>query len=135
METIPEPLTANEASGSRLTAAKGRTDPPWLSWDQVPRDAHAVAQAGPWFVELYSGTARLTQSVRDLGIPCLPPIDVELSEMVPTAFDVVDHDLWSFFIQIAALGALFFAHFGTPCNTFFSSSERGWGPPTFEISF
>ena len=49
--------------------------------------------------------------------------------MVPSAFDVVDHDLWSFFMQIAVLGAIFFAHFGTPCNTFSAARKEDGGPP------
>lgn len=124
-----EPSAANEASSQRQTAADPIVGPPWLSWDQVPKDAHAVAQAGPWFVELYSGTARLTQSVRDLGVPCLPPIDVEVCELVPSPFDVVDHDLWAFFMQIVALGAIFYAHFGAPCNTFSAARKEDGGPP------
>lgn len=128
-ETSKEPSAANDASAQKQTAAHPEKGPPWLSWEDVPRNAHTVAQAGLWFVELYSGTARLTQSVQALGIPCLPPIDVELCAMVPSPFDVGDHDLWEFFTQIVVLGAIFFAHFGTPCNTFSAARKEDGGPP------
>ena len=88
-----------------------------------------MASAGPWFVEVFSGSARLTQLVKESGIPCLPPIDVTLSDLVPTAFDVVDVECWEFFMQLVWLGAIFFAHFGTPCNTFTSARKDDGGPP------
>lgn len=93
-----------------------------------------MAAAGPWFVEIFSGTARLTQLVREAGIPCLPPIDVTLSELVPVAFDVVDVDRWEFFMQLVWLGAIFFAHFGTPCNTYSSARKDDGGPPPLRSS-
>ena len=49
--------------------------------------------------------------------------------MVPSPFDVGDHDLWEFFMQIVVLGAIFFAHFGTPCNTFSAARKEDGGPP------
>ncbi len=108
--------------------------PLWGSWQEVPRDVHQVAAAGPWFVEVFSGTARLTQLMREAGIPCLPPIDVTLSDMVPAAFDVVDLGQWEFFMQLVMLGAIFFAHFGTPCNTFSSARKDDGGPPPLRSS-
>ena len=100
----------------------------------MPRDVHQVAAAGPWFVEIFSGTARLTQLVREAGIPCLPPIDVTLSELVPVAFDVVHVDRWEFFMQLVWLGAIFFSHFGTPCNTYSSARKDDGGPPPLRSS-
>ena len=47
--------------------------PVWKSWNEVPRDVDEVARHGPWFLEIFSGTARLTAAVRALGVPCLPP--------------------------------------------------------------
>ena len=90
-----------------------------------------VASLGPWFIEVFSGTARLTltQVVASLGIPCLPPIDVTLSPSVPVAFDVVDARKWDFFMQLVTLAAIAFAHFGTPCNTLSAARKDDGGPP------
>ena len=130
-----EPKGTNEASGhQRLTTApvgKG----PWTSWDQVPTDAHEVAAGGPWFVEIFSGTAHLTDAVRKAGIPCLPPIDITICSAVPTPFDVVDAARWQFLMQLILLGAIWFAHFGTPCNTYSAARKQGdGGPPPLRSS-
>ena len=60
MPHVPtEPVAANDLPAKEETAATW-VDPPWLSWKDVPADAHRVAAHGPWFVEVFSGTARLT---------------------------------------------------------------------------
>ena len=113
---------------------QAQTAPPdgsceWSSWQQVLRDPREVARHGPWFLEVFSGTARLTASLKSLGIRCLPPIDIMVSELVPDGFDVVDAELWDFVMQLILLGAVFFMHFGTPCNTFSSARKEDGGPP------
>ena len=65
----------------------------------------------------------------ELGVKCLPPIDVVTCEMVPSPFDVVDVDNWDFIMQVAALGGISFIHFGTPCNTFSAARKEDGGPP------
>ena len=80
-------------------------------------------------MEIFSGTARLTEALLDRGLPCLPPIDVTLCAMVPESFDVVDADRWEFFMQLVFLGAIVYAHFGTPCNTFSAARKEDGGPP------
>ena len=103
--------------------------PLWRSWQEVPKDAHFVASFGPWFLEIFSGAAHLTQAVQALQIPCLPPIDVVICDMVPVAFDVIDEAQWSFIMQLVMLGAIFFVHCGTPCNTFSAARKDDGGPP------
>ena len=125
---VQEPRAANDPPAQEVKAARWK-DPPWLSWDDVPTDVHWVASLGPWFIEVFSGTARLTQVVASLGIPCLPPIDVTLSPSVPVAFDVVDARKWDFFMQLVTLAAIAFAHFGTPCNTLSAARKDDGGPP------
>ena len=44
-------------------------------------------------------------------------------------FDVVDVDLWQFIMQLILLGAIWFAHFGTPCNTYSAARKEGDGGP------
>ena len=103
--------------------------PTWKSWADVPRDVEMIARSGPWFLEVFSGTARLTSAVRQLGIPCLPPIDITLCEEVPSAFDVLDCDNWSFIMKLISCGAVLFIHFGTPCNSFSAARKDDGGPP------
>ena len=88
-----------------------------------------MASAGPWFLEIFSATAHLTSAVRKAGIPCLPPIDITLCTAIPVAFDVVDVDRWQFVMQLIFLGAVWFAHFGTPCNTYSGARKEGDGGP------
>ena len=95
----------------------------------MPRDPQLVAQSGPWFLEVFSGTARLTAALRSSGIKCLPPIDIMVSELVPDRCDVLDAEFWDFVMQLILLGAVFFMHFGTPCNTFSSARKNDGGPP------
>ena len=102
---------------------------PWTSWSLVPDDVNEIAAAGPWFLEVFSGTARLTEAMRQCGIPCLPPIDITICQSVPVAFDVVDSDRWEFVMQLIYAGAVVFIHFGTPCNTFSAARKDDGGPP------
>eukprot|EP00913_Durusdinium_trenchii_P008689 g8162.t1 len=95
----------------------------------VPWDPLVVRSYGPWFLEVFSGTARLSTYVASLGIPVLPPVDIELSEMVPQAVDVLDLEIWDRIMQLAHVGAIFFVHLGTPCNSFSSARKLDGGPP------
>ena len=118
----------NEASVQRPKVAP-ESQGPWLSWNDVPDDAHLVAAQGPWFLEIFSGTAHLTEAVRKAGIPCLPPIDITICSAVPTPFDVMDAARWQFVMKLIFLGAIWFAHFGTPYNTFSAARKLGDGGP------
>ena len=105
-------------------------DPPyWKSWKEVPMDPMEVAKFGRWFVEIFSGAARLTQSARNKMIPCLPPIDITLCTEIPVPFDVLDADQWQRFMQLIYFGLIFFAHFGTPCNSYSAARKDDGGPP------
>ena len=112
-----------------------KEDPPvWNSWQDVRKDAREVATFGRWFVEVFSGTARLTQTVRAGKVPCLPPIDITLCAAIPFAFDVVNLDQWEFFMQLIFFGCIFFAHFGTPCNSYSGARKDDGGPPPLRSS-
>lgn len=105
------------------------TTPLWSTWDEVPRDCKEVLAHGPFFLEIFSGTARLTEHVAALGIPVLPPIDIETSEWVPRPVDILDAALWDRVVTLAHHGAIFFVHLGTPCNTFSAARKLDGGPP------
>ena len=102
---------------------------PWKSWSEVPSDPQQVAQQGPWFLELFSGTATLTQAMLAHGVPCLPPVDIAQCSLVPTPMDVVDAHNWELIMRIIRLGGVRFLHCGTPCNTFSSARKADRGPP------
>ena len=122
------PIVTNDEPAEAQKVKVGER-PTWLSWKDVPRDPRLVAREGPWFLEVFSGTARLTAILRSMGIPCLPPIDIMVSELVTEPADVVDATFWDFIMQLILLGAIFFMHFGTPCNTFSSARKDDGGPP------
>ena len=104
-EKFSEPIGANDAKDPpRLTVLVQA--PVWKAWSEVPTDIHEVAKWGPWCVEVFSGTARLTKALQARGLPCLPPIDITRCEMVPQPFDVVDVDRWNFFMQLIYVGAI-----------------------------
>ena len=63
------------------------------------------------------------------GSPVLPPVDIELSDLVPTPSDVVDVAVWAHIMAIIAAGLVFFLHCGTPCNTFTAARKLDGGPP------
>ena len=102
---------------------------PWSPWPEVPRDTRQLLAHGRFFLEVFAGTAWLTQEVHRLDMAVLPPLDVELSDWVPVLGDVLDVHLWDHVMACAYAGVLFFVHFGTPCNTFSSARKLDNGPP------
>ena len=129
----PEPKGTNDHVEDPLVTVPTEDPPVWNSWQDVPKDPREVATFGRWFVEVFSGTARLTQTVRG-KVPCLPPIDITLCAAIPFAFDVVDLDQWEFFMQLIFFGCIFFAHFGTPCNSYSGARKDDVGPPPLRSS-
>ena len=122
----------NEDSGIQdlTSSVGGRTT--WKSWKDVPKDPRLVASLGPWFLEVFSGTARLTTALRSMGVSCLPPIDIMPSEMVPEPSDVLDAAFWDFIMQLIMLGAIFFMHLHS-LQYFFICSEGRWRTSTIKI--
>eukprot|EP00434_Breviolum_minutum_P006286 symbB.v1.2.005546.t1/scaffold308.1/size235111/9 len=131
-DRIPEKewkvITGFKYSGKRRPTVPAQA-PVWKSWSDVPSDVHEVAKWGPWWKEIFFETARLTRAFQAVGLLCLPPIDITVCEMVPQPFDVVDVDRWSFFMQLVYMGAICYAHFGTPCNTYSAARKDDGGPP------
>ena len=124
----PEPKGTNDHVADPPVIVPKEDPPVWTSWKDVPKDPRDVAAVGRWFVEVFSGTARLTQTVQAGQVPCLPPIDITLCAAIPFAFDVVDLDQWQFFMQLIFFGCIFFAHFGTPCNSYSGARKDDGGP-------
>ena len=102
---------------------------PWPTWDSVPSSLADLQVRGPFFLELFAGKAGITEAVHLLGVPVLPPVDIELSDLVPTPSDVVDVAVWAHIMAIIAAGLVFFLHCGTPCNTFTAARKLDGGPP------
>ena len=124
----PEPKGTNDHVVDPPVIVPKEDPPVWTSWKDVPKDPRDVAAFGRWFVEVFSGTA-MTQTVQAGKVPCLPPIDITLCAAIPFAFDVVDLDQWEFFMQLIFFGCIFFAHFGTPCNSYSGARKDDGGPP------
>ena len=120
-EGLAQPLS-DPLSGEEISY------PCWHSWKDVPDDPQLVRQHGPWFLEIFSGSARLAEQVRLLQMPTLPPVDIECSPQVPLPQDVLDVAFWDRIMCLALIGALLFVHFGTPCNTFTAARKFDGGP-------
>ena len=101
----------------------------WPEWDAVLLNLPEALKQAPFFLELFAGTAGLTEAVFLQGVPVLPPVDVVQSRLVAQPQDVVDLDFWVLLMDIIALGVVFFLHCGTPCNTFTSARKNDGGPP------
>ena len=86
-----------------------------------------VAARGPFFLEIFAGEAGLTQQLRALGVPTLPPIEIEVKGNVLQAADIEDPELLAFVTQLIRVGAVRLVHFGTPCGSF-SNARKIPGP-------
>ena len=82
---------------------------------------------GPFFLEIFAGEAGLTQQLRALGVPTLPPIEIEVKGNVLQAADIEDPELLAFVMQLIRVGAIRLVHFGTPCGSF-SNARKIPGP-------
>ena len=134
----PEPLlpdTSVPVLESFIAAADGpRFDypytMPWRSWDEVPEPEGAPEwlRTRGVFVEIFAGTAHLTQAMRTAGIICLPPIEKDHTTewFDPTdAFRVEDK-----LMRWVKSGAVYLLHCGTECKTFSAARQYdGKGPP------
>jgi len=80
-------------------------------------------------LELFSGTAGLSDAVQLRGVPILPPVDIVVSPLVPEPVDLLDMITWSTVLKVLTLGLVFFLHCGTPCNTFTAARKLDGGPP------
>ena len=69
--------------------------------------AGRLASSQALFLELFAGKAGITEAVHLLGAPVLPPVDIELSDLVPTPRDVVDVAVWAHIMAIIAAGLVF----------------------------
>ena len=120
--------SAVDAARSQLNADPSQSTYPWHSWSQVPRTVAQVLPFGPFFLEVFAGEAGFTAEVAKLGVPVLPPIDVEQAGLVQEPQDLLDAAFFGFLITLLLAGAVFFLHLGTPCGTFSIVRTRQPGP-------
>ena len=99
------------------------------AWSAMPSDLRGLQSSGPFFLEIFSGTAGVTEAVQLMGVPVLPPIDIVVAGLVLEATDLLDLRVWEKVLQVLALGMVFFLHCGTPCNTFTAARKNDGGPP------
>ena len=90
---------------------------PWKTWAEGPPEAPELGKQ--WFLEVFSGTARLTMAVLlNTFLWALPPIDFDISAMAQASFDVLNSPHIPKVLRWLAAGAVVVLHFGTPCATF-----------------
>ena len=125
-----QPLNSpGDFSGAAAQAPSPQVSRPWHTWAEVTTRVDQLRTFAPFFLEIFAGTARLTQHVCLLGLPVLPPVDIEISEWVPVAQDILDATFWDQLLIFAHAGVLFLVHLGTPYNTFSSARKLDNGPP------
>ena len=66
---------------------------PWSSWEEVPDEVPQWAKDSFIFLEVFAGTAGITEAVHSRSCVVMPPIDIDTSEAVKTATDIVDTNL------------------------------------------
>ncbi|CAE7771734.1 unnamed protein product [Symbiodinium sp. CCMP2592] len=97
--------------------------------ERVPHDPYVVRDLGPWALEIFAGTARLTSHWRSAGLLVLPPIDVTISGQVYESVDLLDDKVFQRVLLLCRVGAIAFLHLGLPCSTFSRARSRPGGPP------
>ena len=118
---VPEPAACDgwqpESSGRWL----------YPTWSDVPEEPPPGLQV---FVEVFAGSAGTSKAVADLGIACLPPIELEEKGYNEHSTSVLDPMVARKFLAWARAGAIMCVHFGTPCTSY--SAARKYdkkGPP------
>ena len=74
----------------------------------------APAGQGGFFLEMFSGTARLSKAMSEAGLPCLEDIEVGKG---PT-FNMLRKTSQKAVLRLISLGLILYCHFGTPCTVF-----------------
>ena len=123
----PSDRSASDVSQSVSEAAV--SDQPSFAWSKGLDGVPALHARGPYFLELFSGTAGLSEAVQLRGVPTLPPVDIVVSPLVPEPVDLIDMITWSTVLKVLTSGLVFFLHCGTPCNTFTAARKLDGGPP------
>ncbi|CAE7825222.1 unnamed protein product [Symbiodinium sp. CCMP2592] len=122
-------MEASDALAPKRSATSVLFAPPWQFWSQVPQDPYVVRDLGPWALEIFAGTARLTSQWRSAGLLVLPPIDVKISGEVYESVDLLDDKVFQRVLLLCRVGAIAFLHVGLPCSTFSRARSRPGGPP------
>jgi len=98
-----------------------------VPWAHLP---NPPSHGGPsFFLEIFSGAAGLTAAALALGLPCLPPVDVTVSEYVTCPTDVLQPPVAACLRRWIAAGSTAWVHFGTPCTTYSRARRLDGGPP------
>ena len=97
----------------------------WHTWAEVPA---APPEFGKFFLDIFAGTARLTNTMRTHGWQCLPPIELETNEEVLQGTDLLELDFGAKVRRWLNSGVVRLVHFGTPCTTYSQARRDDGGP-------
>ena len=87
---------------------------PWQSWHEVPDKPPDWVQQYKVFVEIFSGTARVTTKVSEMsGLLVMPPIDIDIGGANTSSTNILDSSVWKKILAWIDAGAVQIAHFGT----------------------
>ena len=101
----------------------------YRTWDEVPDVPPRECFDQPWFLEIFSGTARLTKAMQAQGWFVLPPVDITVAGEVCAPANVLEEQLKFKLDAWISSGAIRLVHFGTPCTTFSRARRNDGGPP------
>ena len=131
--TVPEALSRRMSSaslpgpsGDRQPMSNSQFPRQFAKWSETP--APEGVQEGQFFLEVFSGTANLTLSMRQAGWNTLPPIDIECKGLVLESCDVMDPQFCAKVVAWLRSGKVAIIHFGTPCTTFSRARRNDGGP-------
>eukprot|EP00435_Cladocopium_sp_Y103_P067787 s92_g30.t1 len=83
----------------------------------------------PVFVEVFAGTAGLSQAISARGMQILPPIEIEPNNFVTEPVDILDPLVFRHLQLLIEENLVAFIHFGTPCSSFSIARKNDGGPP------
>ena len=80
-------------------------------------------------MEVFAGTAGLSHACAKAHIACLPPIDIDASELVHVAVNILEPGALEKVLRYLRSGIVAHVHFGTPCASFSMARKNDGGPP------
>ena len=90
--TVP-PIATSAVDRSRSPLPRHRSTNSfrlYRTWDEVPDVPPVGSINQPWFLEILSGTARLTKAMQARGWFVLPPVDITIAGEVFAPANVLD---------------------------------------------
>ena len=83
-----------------------------------------LTPASAQFWEIFAGKAGITAALQAIGCSCFMAVDIEVSQHVPLATNVLEDSFLPEALRRIKETQLVLLHFGTPCTTY-SAAWKG----------